>query len=124
MLPVGYRAVVTRFAFSPDGQTAAVVAGSTLWLLDADTGKALWSAREREIVNSVEFSPDGRTILLATGSRDAVPGELKVYDVRTGQAKLALKRHAAPVSSACFSPDGEAIATASRDGTVKLWSAR
>ncbi len=38
-----------------------------------------------------------------------------------GAERLRLIGHQAPVTSACFSPDGTQILTASRDGTARLW---
>jgi len=44
---------------------------------------------------------------------------------RCGRPRLAMltvKGHAAPLTSVSFSPNGEFIATGSRDGTTRLWS--
>jgi WD40 repeat protein/tRNA A-37 threonylcarbamoyl transferase component Bud32/tetratricopeptide (TPR) repeat protein len=87
-------------------------------------------------VQAVAFSPDSQR--LATGSgipRSDKPGEVKVWDARTGQELLTLKGHSGPVNSVCFSPDGRRLATGSGVwrkrhpqpvfvGEVKIWDAR
>src|SRR5262249_38825432 len=81
-------------------------------------------------VNSVAFSRDGR--VLASGSAEYDPrtkkiwGEVKVWDVVSGQAKFVLKGHTSIVMSVAFSPDGKLLASASGDragriGEIKLW---
>jgi WD40 repeat protein len=61
------------------------------------------------------FSPDGHT--LATIKRK----EVKLWDATTGRIKHIFGGHKDNVSSVAFSPNSRTLATASEDGTVKLW---
>ncbi|MDZ8261280.1 AAA-like domain-containing protein [Nostoc sp. ChiQUE01b] len=83
-------------------------------------------------IHSIAFSPDSRW--LATGS-----GDLKLWDIRSldssqpkspncepdtdySVCRFILRGHSAAIVGVNFSPDGKRLATASQDGTARLWN--
>ena len=126
----GHTAEVRSIAFSPDGKQLA--SGSL------DKTVKLWDViRGREIVPlngpiggvfSVAFSPDGKR-LAAAGEDEMV----SIWDLDTASEPRTpvsgltptpiLHGHAGAVLSVAFSPDGERLASASLDRTIKLWDA-
>ena len=115
-------------AFSPDGKRIAA-ANTDLRVWDSSTGEELFRATGfTAIVRGIEFSPDGTRI--ATGSQD---GTVIIWDAKTGQRLFSLAGHKGAVNDVSFSrqcvepPEaifewcGVRLATASRDGTAKVW---
>jgi WD40 repeat protein len=83
-------------------------------------------ANRHQIVGSLTFSPDGG--LLAAGFGHATlynasdrEHVVKVWQVSSGQEVCTLPGHRNTVPALAFTPDGKLLATASHDGTVKLW---
>jgi len=71
-----------------------------------------------EPVRSVAFSPDGKHIVSGGGGK---PGELKVWDAKTGEEIRNLEGHGNYVTSVAFSPDGQRIASGSFEGIIHVW---
>jgi WD40 repeat protein len=121
-------------AFSPDGRLLAGATGDyknpkggipgEVLIWDVSTGRLLHTLKgHKACVWSVAFSPDGRRLVSGSGSWNSkeLPGEVKIWDVAIGQELLTLNGHWGAVFSAAFSPDGQYLATAGKDGTVRIW---
>jgi WD40 repeat protein/serine/threonine protein kinase len=119
---------VTCLALSPDGQRLATGSSDkTLKVWDMKTGRELVPLR-RELdgtVDCVVFSPDDQRLAAAINHpklrEEAGPGEIKLWDVRTGRELHCLRGHSKLVGSIAFSPDSKSLASASADKTLKLW---
>jgi WD40 repeat protein/tRNA A-37 threonylcarbamoyl transferase component Bud32 len=71
---------------------------------------------------AVAFRPDGKQ-LASAGGEPRRPGEVKVWDLRTGTELLTLRGHTNGITAVAYSPDGKLLASASHDGTVRIWDA-
>ncbi|MDX6581649.1 MAG: hypothetical protein QOI10_833 [Solirubrobacterales bacterium] len=105
-------------AFSPDGRQIAVTpdAGGAE-ILQAATGRLVRALPGELGSLSVAFSPDGDAIAIMTRA----PGTVQVRAVATGELLATLRGHTAAITGLQFSPDGARLATASRDGTARVW---
>jgi WD40 repeat protein len=79
---------------------------------DVVTGKERRSFLKGEIF---AFSPDGRALANNGGTT------IILQETATGGLRGKLTGHSQGVSAAAFSPDGRTLASASMDGTVRLW---
>jgi WD40 repeat protein len=137
------RSTVSAVAFSPDGQTIATGSGvyrqsGVVRLWDVKTGQPKATLQvQTGWVTSVAFSPDGLTLASGSGGvwdekvkRD-VSGEVRLWDVKTGEHKATLQGDA--LHCVAFSPDGSTLATGSAgqeytrrvdNGEVRLWDVK
>ncbi len=116
---IGHTRRVNSIAFSPDEETIATGGwrhDNTVRLWNAHTGEHISTSRiQTQWGTFVTFSPDGSTY--AAGDENMV----HILDGKTGKHKITLTGHTKRVFSAAYSPDSKTIATASYDGTIRLW---
>jgi WD40 repeat protein len=68
----------------------------------------------------LRFSPDGKTIAIANMNG---LGQVGIIDAKTGKLLATLAGHTDRISSVAWSADEKLFATASFDGTVRIWDA-
>ena len=119
---------VTHVAFSADGKYLATASNDkTVAVSDAISRRQIASLVHEATVYCFAFSSDGRRLVTVSGETSLGADETRTHTARVWEinSKREIVRFSleGPVFDLTFSPDGQYIATASKDSTARVWEA-
>jgi len=113
-------AAVRGAQLSIDGTTLTVCTATKQVLFFAATTAAFTPQHSLTLpvqTDCVSYSPSTR--LLVTGAESELWA--RVWRYEGGEEVGVYKGHHGPVRAVCFAPDGQAFASGSEDGTIRIW---
>jgi WD40 repeat protein/basic membrane lipoprotein Med (substrate-binding protein (PBP1-ABC) superfamily) len=117
----GHTAPVASIAFSPDGLRLATASwDGTVRVWNVGAAREWLTLEVPAAPVELAFSPPGAPggLRLAAGLAD---GSVALWDAQSGALAGRLAAHDDGVFGLAFSPNGQTLATAGIEGTVKLW---
>jgi WD40 repeat protein len=111
---MGHTGSVSQVAFCPDGTQLVSASG--------DGTIKVWDARGDPEARTLEgriaaFSPDGKWLASTIWNITS----FQLWDTTTGQLVRTLHGHKRWIEDLAFSPNGQLIASSSRDRTIRIW---
>ncbi|KAI5241586.1 hypothetical protein E4T43_05398 [Aureobasidium subglaciale] len=103
--------------FSPDSETLATMGRDhTILLWNVETGQLMKSLKGYGTAQpSVIFTPASETMITNSGKI------IHIWNVATGELQYLLEDHTKKILALALSPNGNILASGSRDHTVRLW---
>lgn len=116
---LGSRGGIRWIRNHPQGALIAIGIEQSVELWDWKSGQLVGAPIQAgSLVHSGSFSPDGS--MLAVGCRGG--GVVQVWSVADGQPMSPVLPHPREINHVEFSPRGDLLLTASRDGSARVWA--
>ncbi len=106
----------SQVLYSPDGDTLAVAHAKSVFLLPADSDVPRLTLAHPKQANAVVFTPDGRRVLSTCHD-----GQLRIWDVATGQLVTSYDWGIGQTTAVVVSPDGLTAAAAGQKGQIAVF---
>ena len=121
-IPTSFSGAASCLAISPDSTLFATGHYDGLInLWDLEKGERLRSMQASGVVESLAFNQNGQ--ILASGS-SYHSTLIEIWSVTSGKKLRDLEGHLRGVNFLAFSPNNQLLASASYDGTIRLWGIR
>lgn len=111
-------------AVNADGTRIATITGDRLRVWNSDEGSLGGEFDISKLTTSqLLWQPDGRLLLRVSRHEADDPNRLSLVDTETGQTVRQLIGHRDKILWACWSPDGQQVASVGDDGSCRIWDA-
>lgn len=125
----------TATALSRDGMLAAFAFDTGKIAMRQTVTNTLVASAEGHptAITAMAFSPDGKLLATASEAFREKPadeevarraGDVRIWDVDTGELERVLRGHALSVRGVAWSPEGNRLASVGESGTAVLWDAQ
>jgi WD40 repeat protein len=130
----GHGSPITALVFTPDGKTLVSASGEPgkpgeirLWDVEAQKPKKVLDGHN-EMVTALAVTGDGKTLASASGIYDRkserwTEGEIKVWNLKTGDLVTTWRGHTKLITALVFLPDGKTLVSAGEDKDIVAWDA-
>lgn len=110
------KGILNNVTVSSDGKMLAAASSIGVYLYDTATLQEIRFIDTDTWSNAV-FSPDSQLLAIFSGHDD----KFQLWSISNGRLLYTFEKHTDSVTSVDFSPDGQLLASGSRDHTIHIW---